>query len=217
MSAAPSKGNEALLAELASLPEGQTGEVIGGALHVMGRPGAAHQEAQAEIAGTLRFRGPGGKGGAWIILNEVSVRFQTSEEVVPDIAGWHRARFGERFEENPIQLRPDWVCEILSDSTRRKDLGLKRQLYAAQEVTHLWLVDPKARELEAFALRDGAWTLLGSWADADTVRGLAPFPEVTLELERWWCLEIRTDRVVRFEDGPGAGFGADHEQALRHE
>lgn len=180
------KTNAELLSELASLPDNQSGEVIDGSIYVMGRPSGAHQNVEDELTASFRRGGPGGKGGTWVILSEVSVRFPSDEEVVPDVTGWHTARFGDRYRENPIRLRPDWVCEISSDSTRRKDLGPKRDLYARHGVPHLWIVHPDAHVLEAFELVGTKWQLLGTWSDKQVVTGLAPFPEMTIDLDTWW-------------------------------
>lgn len=187
MSTAPRlKTNAELLAEIAALPGDQSGEVIDGTAYVMGRPNLRHQSVEDGVITLMKKGGPGGRGGSWLIASEVSVRFPTDEEVVPDLSGWRRERFGERFDENPIRLRPDWVCEILSDSTRLKDLGPKRRLYSLQGVPHLWLIDPNAKVLEAFELIGTAWQLLGTWSESDTVRGLAPFPELMINLADWW-------------------------------
>jgi hypothetical protein len=72
------KTNEELLAQLAMLPAGESGEVIDGSIFVMGRPGQPHQIVGGEIWGALRFGGPSDVGGDWIIYQEVSVRFATN-------------------------------------------------------------------------------------------------------------------------------------------
>lgn len=178
------KTNAALLEALDALPDEQRGEVIDGGLYVMARPSAAHQRVQSRLSARLDSGGPG--DGDWIILPEVSVRFGTSEEVVPDVSGWRRARVINALAENPPRVRPDWVCEILSDSTRKKDLGPKRRLCARQDVPYLWLIDPETHVFEAFTLLSGRWTLLGSWSDDEVAVGVEPFPELTFELTRWW-------------------------------
>ena len=48
---------------------------------------------------------------------------------------------------------PDWVCEVLSPSTRRIDRNEKRAIYAREGVPDLWFVDPDTRALEVFGLR----------------------------------------------------------------
>ncbi len=49
------KSNADLLRELGALPEGEAGEVIDGALYVMGRPNLRHQAAKDELVGLLKI------------------------------------------------------------------------------------------------------------------------------------------------------------------
>ena len=48
-------------------------------------------------------------------------------------------------DEEPTTGSPSIVIEILSPSTSRKDLYVKRDLYAARDVPEYWIVDPTAR------------------------------------------------------------------------
>jgi len=177
------KSNLELIAEAERLPESLTGEVIDGELYVMGRPSGAHQCVEAEVATDLRR---GGGGGGWLILPEVEVRFPTDELIVPDLTGWRQERIAGFERQNPFTIRPDWVCEILSDSTRIKDLGPKRSLYARHAVPHLWVIDPEAHILESFGLDGARWVLLGMWSEAEIALGVEPFPAARFELGRWW-------------------------------
>ena len=42
---------------------------------------------------------------------------------------------------------PDLICEVLSDSTRSRDLGVKADRYLLNGVKEYWIVDPKAKEI----------------------------------------------------------------------
>ncbi|HEU0222634.1 MAG TPA: Uma2 family endonuclease [Paracoccaceae bacterium] len=84
-----------------------------------------------------------------------------------------------------MALAPDWVCEILSPGTRRLDLTEKREIYAAQGVAHLWLVDPEARTLEAFRLHEGSWLLVAAMGEEAAVR-VAPFDAIAFALSALW-------------------------------
>ena len=84
-----------------------------------------------------------------------------------------------------FSLAPDWVCEVLSASTRRLDLHGKRPVYARAGVAHLWLVDPADRTLEAFELRQGQWVLVATAQDDDPV-SIHPFDAVTFGLGDLW-------------------------------
>jgi Uma2 family endonuclease len=84
-----------------------------------------------------------------------------------------------------VQLAPDWVCEVLSPSTRSFDVGEKRELYRGYGVGHLWFVDPLARTLEVFASREEGWTLVATFRDDDEVRA-APFDAIAFPLSALW-------------------------------
>ena len=72
-------------------------------------------------------------------------------------------------------LAPDWVCEVLSPSTRRLNLLEKRPTYAREGVGHLWLIDPTDRTLEAFELHEGQWLLVTDGASSpDRQRWVTP-------------------------------------------
>ena len=82
-------------------------------------------------------------------------------------------------------LAPDWVCEILSPSTRKLDLEGKRPVYAREGIGHLWFVDPAARTLEALALASGWWTRAGSAREDEPV-SFPPFEAVAFPLSALW-------------------------------
>ena len=80
-------------------------------------------------------RGRGGPGGWWII-DEPELHLG-EEVVVPDLAGWRRERMPDYPHTAYVSLAPDWVCEVISASTRRLDLHGKRPVYAREGVGHL--------------------------------------------------------------------------------
>ena len=82
-------------------------------------------------------------------------------------------------------LSPDWVCEIISPSTRKLDLEAKRPVYAREGVRHLWLIDPAERTLEAFECTAGEWTRTATAADDEPVQ-IAPFEAVSFSLAALW-------------------------------
>ena len=84
-----------------------------------------------------------------------------------------------------FETPPDWICEVLSPSTARYDRLEKRQIYADFKVRHLWFVDPDARTLEAFELRDENWVLLATRANEDEI-ALPPFAQVPFSLKVLW-------------------------------
>ena len=191
MSAAVLKTSSAdeLYARLEALPENLTGEIINGRLYAQPRPTGPHALASSSLDGELYNpyrKGRGGPGGWWILV-EPEVHFiRDTEVLVPDLAGWRRQRMPRLPRDQRIEVVPDWVCEILSPSTAKTDRVVKMPVYARYGVPYLWLVDPLAHTLEAFALRDGHWTVIGLFQERDRVT-VEPFVEIVLELDGLWA------------------------------
>ena len=167
-------------------PPHQVAEIVDGALYTNPRPAAPHALAasalEMDLGPAFQF-GRGGPGGWWIIVEpELHLR---DDVLVPDLAGWRRTRMPSYPETAYFTLAPDWVCEILSPSTRKLDLEAKRPVYAREGVRHLWLVDPAERTLEAFVLTAGKWARIAAAADDEPVR-IAPFEAVSFGLADLW-------------------------------
>ena len=161
-------------------------EVVDGVLHTNPRPAMPHALATSslghDLSGPFQF-GRGGPGGWWIIFEP---ELHLGEDIlVPDLAGWRRERMPDYPDAAYCTLAPDWVCEVLSPSTRKLDLHGKRPVYAREEVGHLWLVEPADRTLEAFELREGEWVLIATAEDDAPVR-IRPFEAVTFSLGDLW-------------------------------
>jgi len=169
--------------DILGAPEGLRAEVVGGDLFTSPRPHPRHGVAQAvlavEIAGPFQV-GRGGPGGWWILI-EPDVAFGPHDIVSPDLVGWRRERVPEFPDEQPVSIRPDWVCEVLSPRTARRDRTAKSDLYLGGGVPHFWLVDPEERTLEAFELDEGGWLRLGAWGEGDRAC-VRPFDAVEIDV-----------------------------------
>jgi Uma2 family endonuclease len=166
-------------------PPHMVAEIVRGALHLQPRPAIRHGRASSRLGVRLGVYdddtlGPGG----WWIVDEPELHLG-QDVLVPDLAGWRRERMPRFPRTAYATLAPDWVCEVLSPRTRQIDLGPKRDIYGEHGVGHLWLVDPDARTLEAFARRDGAWVLLGTLTGEAEVR-MAPFEAAVFPLGALW-------------------------------
>jgi Uma2 family endonuclease len=131
-------------------------------------------------------RGRGGPGGWWILVEPEIHFIRDTEVLVPDLAGWRQERLPRLPRDHRFEVVPDWVCEILSPSTARTDRVTKMPVYARYGVPFLWLVDPLAHTLEAFALHEGRWTVIGLFQEQDAVT-VEPFTAVALELGALWA------------------------------
>ncbi len=185
--AEPAKRN-ATYEDFRAVPEGLVAEILFGSLFVHPRPAPPHVTAgtalQIELGGPFQ-KGRGGPGG-WIFVVEPELHLGP-HIVQPDLVGWRRDRMPHMPATSYFETPPDWICEVLSPSTEANDKGPKRRIYATYGVLHLWHLDPVAKILEVFLLRDGQWVLFDTFQDGDRVTA-PPFDVVPFDLSDLWPL-----------------------------
>jgi Uma2 family endonuclease len=169
-------------ADLVALGDGRF-EIVGGDIVHKAVPSYEHSDAQAGCVAFLRTRfhhgGGGGGPGGWWIVSECEVQIEPHEIYRPDVVGWRRARVIERPRGRPIMVRPDWVCEILSQSNARTDLVDKLRVYARAAVPHYWIADPDEEVLTVYRHRGSTYEVALTAARGETVRA-EPFESVEL-------------------------------------
>lgn len=173
--------------DLLALPGNLVGEIVNGRLIAQPRPAPRHSWAQSNIGSEIV--GPFGQGrggpGGWWILTEPELHI-AGDILVPDLAGWRREKMPRLPDTAWFETAPDWVCEILSPSTARDDRTEKMPLYARMGVSHLWLVDPILKTVEACENQQGRWLLLQTQAN-DAQVAIPPFEAVEWNLGVLWA------------------------------
>jgi Uma2 family endonuclease len=180
--------------DLVKVPDIMVAEIVDGELHASPRPALRHANVTPALASALLapyHYGRGGPGG-WRILFEPELHLGRNV-LVPDLAGWRRARLPRLGDAAYCSVSPDWVCEVLSPSTASLDRVKKLAIYAREQVGHVWLIDPAARTLEVLRLEAGRWTILGTHAGVEVVRA-EPFADIDLELGLLWADEDEETR-----------------------
>ncbi len=179
----------ATYADLEAVPSHLVAEIIDGELMTRPRPSFRHGAAATSLVDELTgpFQKARGGPGGWVFIVEPEIKFD-GDILVPDIAGWRRERLSGVPRHNYIEIVPDWVCEVLSGSTEKRDRSIKKRIYATGEVSYLWLIDPRLQLLEAFRLREGTWADIGTWNSDDDVRA-APFEAISFSLADLWPLD----------------------------
>lgn len=85
----------------------------------------------------------------------------------------------EKIRDHGIVGAPDWILEILSDSTSYKDQTEKRNLYEEAGVPEYWILNPDTLDLLVYRLENGRYGA-PTGARLDTPRGIDRFPEISL-------------------------------------
>lgn len=176
----------ATYADLCAVPDNFVAEILGGELYASPRPASAHAHAAHllgfELTGPFEV-GQNGPGGWWF-LSEPELHFG-ADVVVPDIAGWRRERMPTIPNVAHFTLAPDWLCEVLSPSTKAIDCRKKLPIYAREGVGHVWLVDPLLQTLEVLRLESQRWSVVAAH-EADAKVRAEPFDAIELGLRALW-------------------------------
>jgi Uma2 family endonuclease len=77
----------------------------------------------------------------------------------PDLVFYSKSKAVKISAKQIIFPAPDLVVEILSDSTKDYDRGVKFRDYAAHEITEYWIIDPGPRLLERYLNQNGKYVL----------------------------------------------------------
>lgn len=148
----PLRASEAFTrADLDALPDdGRRHELLDGVLIVTPAPVPRHQRAQARL---LLALAPACPPGLEIMMAPLDVVLAADTVLQPDLLVAATADFSDK----DLPITPRLAVEILSPSTRRFDLLIKRARYEAAGCPSYWIVDPDAPSLVAWELRDGAY------------------------------------------------------------
>lgn len=84
----------------------------------------------------------------------------TRNDYEPDICFFGKAK-AAKFKKGQMKFpAPDFVVEVLSNSTAKHDRETKFQDYAAHGVAEYWIVDPNKETIEQYVLRNNEYELL---------------------------------------------------------
>ena len=143
------------VADLDACPDdGNRYELIEGELFVSRAPGIPHQRVlhnlQMELGAYLKMNPIG------ILVPGTGAVFSDYDAVIPDLVFVRNERWQDVASGQRIIRAPDLVVEIMSSETenRRRDLSVKRQLYAKYGVKEYWIVDSENRSLLIFRLQE---------------------------------------------------------------
>ena len=133
--------------------ENPTYELINGEEVMQAQPSTNH----AYIAHNLHcIIGVYLKGKRCKVFGETMVRFDEKNQYIPDLA---IVCDPSKIKENYIEGAPDLAVEILSPSTKKRDIGIKKETYEKFGVKEYWIINPKDKSIEVYILKEGKYDL----------------------------------------------------------
>lgn len=144
-------------------------------------PEPIHQESGGNLFAELRDFGKRNDAGKAYSAPIDVVLGSLATPVQPDVCFIIKSRL-DIVKKKRIEGAPDIIVEVLSPSNWLVDRRTKLELYAKAGVREYWIIDPEARTIELFVLREERYELRGKFGVGETVRseGLAGF-EVKVE------------------------------------
>ncbi|RIV22343.1 Uma2 family endonuclease [Fibrisoma montanum] len=139
-------------------------EFINGAIYYHSPVRLRHNEASGNIYELLRTYVRLKKLG-YVGIEKLLVSL-TRNDYEPDVCFWGNEKASD-FKPSEAQFpAPDFVVEVLSDSTAENDRGIKYQDYESHGVREYWIVDPEKQVIEQYVLQDDTYELLVKASDA---------------------------------------------------
>jgi Uma2 family endonuclease len=156
--------------DLRHLPDdGLQYELADGVLLVTPAPRPRHQRAVLRMAVLLQAGVP---PDLEVFVAPLDFQPTRHRSLQPDVLVVRRADVGEENVTTGVLL----AVEVLSPSTRAKDLVLKRALYEDSGVPSYWVVDPDEPSLLVLELQDGGYVETARVTGDGTAEVAAPFP-----------------------------------------
>ena len=99
------------------------------------------------------------KNAGYVFVDDVDVYLPQGPLFKPDlivvleknssIIDWSKGIYGA----------PDMLVEVLSKSTKKRDITIKKDIYEANGVREYWIIDPWAKIIDVYLLNDGKYFL----------------------------------------------------------
>ena len=147
------KNGEYTIEDYYALPDDKRVELIDGCFYDMTAPGTIHQIVCGLVFNSIYMFIKENKGSCIPISSPIDVQLDCDDKtmVQPDVI---IVCDEDKIKEKAILGAPDFVMEILSPSTRKKDMFTKTHKYCDAGVKEYWMIDPKKKLLIAYNFED---------------------------------------------------------------
>jgi Uma2 family endonuclease len=157
-------------ADLDALPDdGLRHELIDGVLVVSPSPVHTHQRAVVRLTIALEAACP---DDLEVLCAPFDVALADDTVMIPDVIAARRSDFTLK----DLPTAPVLAVEVLSPSTRRFDLMVKRSRFEAAGCASFWIVDPDEPRLVAWDLHDDIYVEVANVVGEEVFDGTNPYP-----------------------------------------
>ena len=177
-----------------------TYEIIGGEKFMAPSATSYHNRSMGGIYSIIDNYVRQNKAG-YVFTDSLDVQFPDGSTYRPDLIVVKKENADIIDWQGVIHGSPDMVVEILSKSTKKNDVTIKKDTYEKFGVKEYWIVDPFIKSVSVYLLRDGKYELDNEYiyyekdeydfqnltdeqkAEVKTEISLSIFPEVKVKLQ----------------------------------
>lgn len=136
-----------------ALPDDQRVELIDGVFYDLAAPTGTHQAVGGYIYKIFMDFILSNKGLCYPFISPVDVQLDADDKTVvqPDVLVLCDRK---KYKNGRVFGAPDLVIEVLSSSTRKKDMQLKLYKYGNAGVKEYWMIDPKKKAVIQYDLEN---------------------------------------------------------------
>ncbi len=147
-----------------ALPEDMRVELIDGVFYNMAPPSSDHQIVILEMSIQISMYIKGQKGKCVPMIAPLDVQIQRDDRsmVQPDLLV---VCDRSKIQKQVVYGAPDLIVEVLSASTRRKDMSIKLSKYSEAGVREYWLVDPEKKRILVYPLEQEELPMIYGFRD----------------------------------------------------
>jgi Uma2 family endonuclease len=84
----------------------------------------------------------------------------TRNDYEPDICFFRKEKSDNFIEKQTLFPAPDFIIEILSEGTKKRDRGVKFQDYQSHKIEEYWIIDPDHQTIEQYHLEEDGYELI---------------------------------------------------------
>ena len=153
------------LVDYLALPDDIRVELIDGKFYDMAAPHIGHQGLGGELFFSLTNYVRRKNGPCIPFISPIDVQLDEDDRTVvqPDVA---IICDRSRFRNGRIFGAPDFVAEVLSPSTRKKDLSIKLYKYINAGVREYWIIDPQKGKIVVYDIEHDILPSIYSFSDS---------------------------------------------------
>ena len=139
--------------DIYSLPDGVRAELIDGQIFFLATPMRIHQKIAGEMYYAVAHYIKSHHGTCEVYIPPFGVHLNGDESIYlePDLTV---VCDSDKLKDLGCYGAPDWVVEVLSPSTRKKDMGIKLFKYRSAGVKEYWIIDPEKEQTTVYVFGD---------------------------------------------------------------